>query len=298
MNDLEIRPFTIDETPRVIELLTWGESEMRKRLLTASVSGALSNPQAKTIGLVAASGGEVLAAAIASALSGGTGVLVGLRTQTDCDPEVANRLSEVVYEYLSALEVNFLQGTCSLGQAPREWATIGLKHLADLDYLSADLDRMKSPGEPELEFRSVDAVDEAQLVELVQRTYRDTLDCPQMSQYRSASETLASYQVAETYTSETWRIGFLEGSPVACVFGLPFSESSIMELTYMGVIPEARGHGYGSELVDEVVRMSRQRQFTSISLAVDHANAPAREIYEKREFLSVYAESVWGRRLA
>lgn len=292
---LSIRPPRPDETARVVDLLTAGESEMRRHLMTASVTGALSNSRAKTIGLVVEVDNRISGAAIASALPGGSGVLIGLRVERDMT--LASVLFDRVAEYLQALDVTFVQGTCDPDCPIPEFAAIGFEHLADLTYLSTETSALAQITEAKLTFADSNLTPEPELVALLEQTYQGSLDCPSMSGYRSAAESLASYRASAFDDPSAWQVASLDGRPVGCVFTLPFAESQTLELTYMGIIPEARGQGLGRELVAKVVDMATNRELETISLGVDQQNLPAQQIYSTLGFKPFFGESVWGRRI-
>ncbi|WP_417748041.1 GNAT family N-acetyltransferase [Rosistilla oblonga] len=304
MNDLEIRPPRPEESPQIVNLLTAGESEMRRHLITSSVAGALKNPDATTIGLVAARGENLVGAAIASALPGGTAVLVGLRIaaeELDADESNAAAIAEPLFKatlgYLHTLGANFIQSTCATESAPKELSAVGFQHLADLQYLSAEAATMPDTASPDLEFIAAADLPEGELVELVAQTYIDTRDCPSMSQYRSAAETLASYQAMPQYDPAAWRIAKQDGKPIGCVLTMPFADSNALELTYMGIVPDARGNRWGEALVAEAARIARERSLQTINLGVDRDNAPAQTVYERFGFTPFYGEAVWGLRI-
>ncbi|MGZ4163726.1 MAG: GNAT family N-acetyltransferase [Tumebacillaceae bacterium] len=66
-------------------------------------------------------------------------------------------------------------------------------------------------------------------------------------------------------------------------------------LLYMAVLPEARGHGYGEELVREGLRRIRNLRGPQahVSLTVSKPNTPAIKIYQKLGFTPVEAFSVY-----
>ena len=116
-----------------------------------------------------------------------------------------------------------------------------------------------------------------------------------MGEYRSVDLTLASYRANATYDPSAWRVARAGGNLVGCVFGLPFPDSKTMELTYMGIVPEARGNSWGGSLIAEVVRMAKDRDFETVTLAVDADNEPAKRIYSLHGFKPFFGEAVWGR---
>ncbi|MEZ6088621.1 MAG: GNAT family N-acetyltransferase [Pirellulaceae bacterium] len=294
---LEVRPPRHEETAEIVRLLTDGESEMRRHLITSSVSGALNNPNAKTIGLVAANDKRVAGATIASAMPGGTGVLIGLRIDSKADLEVASLLYQALSRYLHALGVTFIQAICDPENTPREWRAIELNHLADLDYLSADTSAIRVSPTDAISFGPASELTDERLSALLSETYLGTLDCPIMNEYRNADETLASYRAAANYDVTAWRIAFHQGTPVGCVLTTPFPSSDAIEITYMGIVPEGRGHRWGLELVAETQRLAQARSLSSINLGVDRTNSPAIAIYRDCGFTKFFSEAVWGQRL-
>ena len=52
----------------------------------------------------------------------------------------------------------------------------------------------------------------------------------------------------------------------------------------MGVVAEARGQGIGGALLDALLTLGREQGFRALSLAVDHQNAAARRLYERKGF--------------
>ena len=72
---------------------------------------------------------------------------------------------------------------------------------------------------------------------------------------------------------------------------------SVLEVVYMGVVPEHRGSGLGAQLVRLALELARKVRCGSVILAVDTKNSPARTTYEAAGFVSVLLEVVWGKRL-
>jgi ribosomal protein S18 acetylase RimI-like enzyme len=66
-------------------------------------------------------------------------------------------------------------------------------------------------------------------------------------------------------------------------------------LLYTAVVPEARGRGYGEEIVREGLRRVRQRRGADarVSLTVSETNVPARRIYDRLGFRAVEDFSVY-----
>ena len=58
-----------------------------------------------------------------------------------------------------------------------------------------------------------------------------------------------------------------------------------MELVYMGLVPEVRGHGWGLELVRRAQGIAGRCGRERLVLAVDAQNAPAVALYEAAGFV-------------
>lgn len=303
LKEFLVRPPRPNESADIVALLTEGESEMRRHLITSSVAGALSNPDARTVCLVAAADDELLGAVIASALPGGTGVLVGLRVASKVASSagdlkaVASPLFDSLTVYLLSLDVSFVQSTCDVESPPAELIAVGFEQLADLQYLSVEAVALSEASDSGLTFADATELSETQLVELVEQTYIETRDCPSMNQYRSAAETLASYRAMPQHDPSAWRVARHGDDLVGCVLTLPFTESSALELTYMGVAASARGNRWGDAMVAEAGRIARHRGLQTVNLGVDRNNDPAQAIYQRCGFSNFFSEAVWGRRI-
>jgi ribosomal protein S18 acetylase RimI-like enzyme len=68
-----------------------------------------------------------------------------------------------------------------------------------------------------------------------------------------------------------------------------------VELVYMGLIPPARGRGWGRQIVLQAQQMANRLDRDRIVLAVDAANEPARAIYSAAGFKAWDQRSVFLR---
>ncbi len=117
--------------------------------------------------------------------------------------------------------------------------------------------------------RSIGPVSEFQrFVDLVEKTYTQTLDCPQISAYRTATQTLGGYQTSNAFDSNLWFTVFDDSeTPIGCVIlaqhrpaaSSDTAASPIIEIVYMGLVPEARGAGRGKTLVQHAFASCPQR---------------------------------------
>ena len=126
----------------------------------------------------------------------------------------------------------------------------GFQRLSELLYLvSPDSEFPTSRPVSPLEFEPYSPANHRRLAEIVQATYQQTRDCPQLNGVRDVEDVLAGYRAAGVFDSGRWLIVRHAGSDVGCLLLTDFPEHDNWELTYMGVTPSARGNGWGIEIV-------------------------------------------------
>ena len=148
-----------------------------------------------------------------------------------------------------------------------------------------------------LRFEPFDAMPWADWCELVERTYCDTLDVPELNGIRSIANTLKGYAAGgyghgQVDLHRPWWSAWLDGKPVGCLLLTSLSESTC-ELTYLGLVPEARGHRYSPEIMDFIGRWMVAENKHRVVLAVDSRNAPAIHLYRGYGFRELQSLQAW-----
>lgn len=168
----------------------------------------------------------------------------------------------------------------------------GFLHLAELTYLVGEtLDVGLRPtdsgtsGERELVFESFEPTERERMAGVVERSYVDTLDCPALNGLRTGREMLDEYEVAGSGGAKLWRFIVHDGRDVGCLILAEHAEQDQVELVYMGLVPEARGRGWGAIVAQESLRIAASLGRARVVLAVDGANQPAVNAYERVGFL-------------
>jgi ribosomal protein S18 acetylase RimI-like enzyme len=77
---------------------------------------------------------------------------------------------------------------------------------------------------------------------------------------------------------------------VGCLLLAEHTGSASWELVYMGLLPEARGMGFGTSLVRYAQWLTGRAGYARLVLAVDASNGPAISCYSEAGFLA------WDRR--
>jgi mycothiol synthase len=167
----------------------------------------------------------------------------------------------------------------------------GFSKLADLAYLT--LERANFPDysdQPVLEFvpRASDFPD--QLQALIEQSYEGTFDCPELNDVRTTAEVVEGYKVQGCFDPDNWFLARSDGADVGVLILTEHPPGETWELVYMGVVPSARGRGFGEAIVRFGIEQTRQSNTDRLVLAVDERNAHALEVYQRLGFV------MWDRR--
>jgi ribosomal protein S18 acetylase RimI-like enzyme len=168
----------------------------------------------------------------------------------------------------------------------------GFYRLAQLLYLvSLDRDFPRSPPQTTISFRPYRPAEYSRLVQLVQSTYEQTLDCPGLNGIRDVEDVLAGYRSGGAFDADLWLIASHANSDVGCLLLTGHDAEAAGELSYMGIVPAARGHGWGQQMARYAQWLMRKRNYSRLVLAVDAANGPAVRMYAGAGF------QVWDQRI-
>jgi ribosomal protein S18 acetylase RimI-like enzyme len=158
--------------------------------------------------------------------------------------------------------------------------TGGYKHLANLLYLvSMENDFPTSAPQNSLTFEPYSPSNHLRLTQIVEQTYEQTHDCPQLNGVRAVEDTLTGYRAAGVFEAQRWLLICHDGRDVGCLLLADYPEQENWELLYVGLIPSARGRGWGKEITQHAQWLARQAGRPRLVLAVDAANAPALQMY-------------------
>ncbi len=115
----------------------------------------------------------------------------------------------------------------------------------------------------------------SEFVRIVDQTYKGTLDVPELDGVRSTTETLNGYASAgwlRGIDRDWWLVS--DGSQwIGCLLLCRHSRS-LVELLYVGLIPEFRSRGLSKRVLEFLVQWGRVNGIKRILLAVDARNEP------------------------
>jgi len=156
----------------------------------------------------------------------------------------------------------------------------GFHHVTDLLYLRLELDR---PVGFRLDKESVTfqaPIGQHRLVfqQTLLQSYEGTLDCPEVNGVRSIDEILDGHRGSRLDDPPTWWLAIESGRSVGVILAMEMPESA-WDLSYVGIIPEARRRGLGRELVQKTLVEAKAAGANNVSLSVDTRNRPAWQLY-------------------
>jgi hypothetical protein len=161
----------------------------------------------------------------------------------------------------------------------------GFSRLAELYYLVAESHEFPAmPPAHALTFEPCTPEKHERLCTVVEATYEETLDCPDLDGIRSAEEVLEGYGASRGNYPPHWFFIRHEQRDVGCLLLADYGEYGNCELTYMGLVPSARGNGWGLVVTRYAEWVARSLQRDRVVLAVDSANQPARNMYAAAGF--------------
>jgi ribosomal protein S18 acetylase RimI-like enzyme len=162
----------------------------------------------------------------------------------------------------------------------------GFVHITDLWYLHHHLG---FPAELLTENRSLlyeayTRCDRDLFHETLLRTYEGTQDCPEVNGMRSLSEVIEGHQAQGSHDPARWWLAHNADRPVGVLLLTEIPEWHGWDLSYVGVVPEARCQGVGRELTRKALRDAQAAGASQVTLAVDVRNQPARSLYQSLGF--------------
>ncbi|MCH9022517.1 MAG: GNAT family N-acetyltransferase, partial [Planctomycetes bacterium] len=169
-----------------------------------------------------------------------------------------NRLSEWAFEEGSRL----LQVLVEPADHDRNQLSVasGFRELTELIYLTRDtLTPVLTFEQPDpVRWLPYNAQSHHLFKEIIKQTYRDSLDCPELENLRDMEDVLRGHKGAGQFDPTGWKLLMADGHPAGVLILSPLKKGRTVELTYMGLCPEARGKGYAQCLLAEALRYAQQ----------------------------------------
>lgn len=237
---------------------------------------------------IALRGDQVCGAAWAQPQPGNTAVLWPPKLNQGEPEHAAYLLLQAAVQRLDAAGV----GMAQVLLPDRDERVVGLleaagfRHLAELLYLTCEAERFPAepPSRHDLEFVAYESSQRVRLAQLIEQTYVGSLDCPVLNGARHMDDVIAGYEATGVFRPEMWQIVRCSRKDVGVLLLADHPGARHWELVYMGLVPEARGRGWGRQITQHAQAMALRAAVDRIVLAVDAANSPALEMYRGAGF--------------
>lgn len=142
------------------------------------------------------------------------------------------------------------------------------------------------------------ATRDAALINLLDQTYLETLDCPELCGLRETTDILASHKSTGLYDPAYWFLVLHAGQAAGCMLLNRCPDQRTVELVYLGLTKPVRGQGLGRALMEHAHRVFPADGFDSICCAVDRRNTPAMSLYHRTGFRPFAQRSAFVRVVA
>ena len=232
--------------------------------------------------LVCRQGGRIVGAMVGLALPGGAGLAWPPQVLRGFDQVlVEDRLIEFTCGWLRQRGCKFAQVLLAT-QEPQLAEPLqrhGFRHVTILHYLQKTLEAQDDLPALRLDYRTWSFVDAALFPQTLERSYRHTLDCPELNEVRDVEDVMAGYQAMPGYRPDRWWLAWQDDQAVGILITVELQEQQAWELLYVGLVPEARGRRLGQEMTRKAMHEAWSAGAERLTLTVDDRNAPARQTY-------------------
>lgn len=163
----------------------------------------------------------------------------------------------------------------------------GCSRELELVYLLASEDTFPAtPPETALQFVPFQRRDLHRMTEIVENTYRGSLDCPEVNGLCHTQDVVAGYQKLGKFRPEYWFFVQNHGEDIGCLLLNDQPHGDHLELVYMGFAPEFRRRGWSIDIVNHALWTARKAGRKHVLVSVDARNNPALIAYYRAGFIA------------
>lgn len=263
------------------------DTENRQTRVHETIELAESGKQSLDGLFIAAQGTRIIATLWATRSPGRTALISPPGIQNSVAESAIDQLFIRVNEWLGEHRVGIGQAILQENDAADEarFDRHGFHYVTDLRYMYSPPNRFPTrQPETSLALGPYSETDSQKLIDVIERTYVETLDCPALNGKRPWEDVLEGYRKTGDSGTEFWWMVTCEDRPAGCLLMTEHASFGQMELIYMGIVPEFRGRDFGRQLVSLGLWQASQRDQRGVVLAVDVKNEPAVRIYEQVGF--------------
>jgi len=286
---LEVIPCPPNRRIEALSLVLYEIAPSQRREIAGELISPRSDNDSQDDGLFVAMRGDVLCGAVwVQPQPGNTAVLWPPKRVAGEPRQAAFPLLQAAVDWLDSTAIGMAQVLLPTRDGPDAplLESVGFSHLAELMYLTCESVRfpVEPLPKPELQFVPYEERERQRLCNLIEQTYVESLDCPALNGARGIDDVVAGYRATGLFRPEYWQFVRHEGNDVGVLVLADHPSARHWELVYMGLVPNARGHGWGRQITQHAQSLARLANVERIVLAVDAANSPAFEMYRAAGF--------------
>ena len=121
-------------------------------------------------------------------------------------------------------------------------------------------------------------------VNVLEATYRGTLDCPEFNGVRDGQQSLKNHEAAGSFTSDMWRLYSRDEVDIGVLLLVERPDQQAWEVLYLGVVESARRSGIGRAMLLDAIDAARDANAERLLIVADARNLPAVGLYESLGF--------------
>jgi ribosomal protein S18 acetylase RimI-like enzyme len=276
-----------DRLPEAIKVLVDGDAQAAVRFLDYAKATTL---RLDLVWSLLDEHGTVCGTVLVAPAAGRTAMFFASRPTRTAPIAEMGRLVNDAIRALDPTEVSLAQALIDPAAIVEHdvFSAGGFHRLAKLNYLERPIPRFRTIKAPSLaenvRIEPWDPRDRAMMLELLERTYEDTLDCPGLSGLRAINDILDGHLASGVFTPSWWHLLFVDDAPEGVLLFNRSADGETIELVYLGVSRCIRGFGLGNTLLRHGLAHLDGERGRAVVLAVDDLNAPAVRLYRRSGF--------------
>ena len=224
---------------------------------------------------------------------GRTAMFFASHPADDADSAAVGSLIRHAAEATSQTDVHLAQALLDPGETldRRTFRAGGFTELAHLSYMERVMSRTRRESEvrwpSDVVLQRYDDSLEDDLLNILEASYENTLDCPALRGLRETRDILIGHRSTGVFDPALWTLLRVNDQPAGALLLNPSPQQQSMELVYLGLAAKARGRGLGRMLLRHGLSLVAGRRERTMTLAVDERNAPALALYRAEKFRCV-----------
>jgi ribosomal protein S18 acetylase RimI-like enzyme len=176
----------------------------------------------------------------------------------------------------------------------------GFTHLTDLRFLVRRLD-VVPPEPPDPASDAGEAletiayqpgVNEARFARVIEQTYTETRDCPELEGTRTGEQALVSHRMSGDFDPARWKLFRWRDRDAGVLLMNDHPAQSSWEVVYLGVVRDCRGNALGRRMLAHGLAAARAAKRDAVLLAVDCRNDYAGKVYDDLKFVETDRRAV------